>query len=147
MRTSAAAAARFVALPLVVTLAAVFATACSSSSAACAPEGTVTVTVTNQVDSDTNFVCSATVTIAPTTGGATQTLTPQGLDGSNVSCIYVINVAPGTYTVAAAADGYEMATQTLAVQQVACVTASPMTSIALIPTNAGGDDAGDAGGD
>jgi hypothetical protein len=113
----------------------------SSSSGTCAAEGTVTVTVTNQVDSDTNFVCNATVTIA-VTGGAPKTLTPQGFDGSNANCVYVTNVPPGSYTLTANATGYATGMELITIQEVGCVTSSPTEFIALIPTSASTDDGG-----
>jgi hypothetical protein len=115
----------------------------SSSSGTCAPEGTVTVTVTDTaVDSNTNFVCNATVTIAAT-GGAPRTLTPQGgVDGSNANCVYVTNVAPGSYTLTANAPTFATGTELITIQQVGCVTASPTEVIPLIPTQAGTDDGG-----
>jgi len=119
---------------------------CSSSSGSCAPEGTVTVSVTNQVDSENNFVCDAKVTIA-STGGSAQALAPQGLDGSTENCVYVVNVPAGSYTLTANADGYQTAMSFITVQEVGCVTSSPSETIALIPTmgesDGGSDDDAD----
>ncbi len=121
---------------------------CSSSSGSCAAEGTVTVSVTNQVDSDNNYVCNADVTITPTTGGGSaQTLTPQGLDGSTANCVYVVNVKPGSYTLTANADGYQTGMDFITVQEVGCVTSSPEETIALIPTLADEDGGADEDAD
>ena len=119
-----------------------FSAGCSSASTPCAPEGTVTVTVTNEVDSNTNYVCNATVTITSVEGGGPQPLTPQGLDGSNVNCVYVVNVSPGRYTLAATASGYAPSSETLGIEQVGCVTGSPSARIALIPVSPSQGDAG-----
>jgi hypothetical protein len=118
---------------------------CSSSSASCVAQGTVTVTVTNEdVDSDTNFICNATVTIGSASGGAPQPLTPQGLDGSNVNCTYVVNVAPGSYTLVATAAGFTTLSQSIVIEQANCVTASPTFRMTLFQNPASTVDAGSA---
>jgi hypothetical protein len=124
--------------------------ACSSTtSAACAPEGTISVQVQNQDDVTSNFVCNATVTITATSGGSPQTLKAQGFDGSNANCIYTVNVPAGSYVLHATATGYEMGSESVV---TTCVNASPSVQIQLIADNAttldggavdedGGDDA------
>jgi len=104
----------------------------------------VTVRVTDEdVDSDTNFLCNATVTI--TSGGESpRTLAAQGFDGSDVSCIYVVNVPAGSYTLKASASGYTPLSEPLVVQQVDCVTASPSVRLGLFENPATEVDAGTA---
>jgi hypothetical protein len=116
--------------------------ACSSSSVTCVPDGTLTVTVTDQdVDNPDNYLCNVQVT-ATASSGKVSTLTAQGYDGSAANCIYETNLAPGTYTVTATASGYTAMSQTITLQQVACVTASPAVGIGLFESNEGQPDAG-----
>jgi len=118
--------------------------ACStSSSPPCAAVGTVSVTVTDEsVDSNSNFLCTATVTIASSDGGAPRPLTPQGYDGSVAGCIYVTNVGPGSYTLGATAAGYTPLSEPLVVEQVQCVTESTNPRIGLYETQQSSADAG-----
>ncbi len=124
-------------LPVASTLALAGTAACSSSSACTPGEGTLTVTVrNNDVDSNTNFICDATVTLSSATGGTATAFTPQGFDGSVANCVYVTNVAPGTYKVSTSATGFTPAAQTITVPAVDCVTNSPQVTVELFQSYA-----------
>jgi hypothetical protein len=117
--------------------------ACStSSSTPCAPQGTVTVQVTDEdVDNPANYLCGAMVTIR-SGGGAPTALAAQGVDGSDVECAYTINAGPGSYTLTASANGYTTLSEPLVITQVGCVTGSPSVHMGLFQTNMGEQDGG-----
>jgi hypothetical protein len=113
------------ALPLAFAL-----SGCSSSSTACAAQGTVTVQVANQfIDSEDNLVCNETVTMQKTSGGAVITLSAEG---PMVSCGYTATVDPGTYTITASGTGFITATQNETIDETGCITDSPNITIDVL---------------
>jgi hypothetical protein len=127
--------------------------ACSSSSSTtpCSADGTVTVQVLNtNIDSDVNFICNATVTIASQSGGSATPLTPRGYDGSDANCIYVINEPPGSYVVMATATGFSSYMENITITTSSCVasTASvqaPLTEEQGVAVDGGADSGDDSG--
>jgi hypothetical protein len=116
---------------LLVGLLVLTAAACSpqSSGENCTSQGTVTVSITDNVSN--NAICDAAVTATPKSGGSAATLTPQG---GGTACSYFTKLGPGTYTIAVSRGGYQPYMTTLNIQTDGCAVFPANETFELMPT-------------
>jgi hypothetical protein len=107
------------------------AAACSpqSSGENCTSQGTITVSISDNVSN--NAICDATVTATPKSGGSAATFSPQG---GGMACSYFTKLGPGTYAIAVARSGYQPYMTTLNVQTDGCAVFPANETFELTPT-------------